>query len=55
MSIELDSNSKSYQYYFDSVNYSDYGEKSGQKLRESHEVSRSSEEPDTVYLDSYEK
>ena len=54
MSLELDSNSKSYQYYFDPVNYSDYG----QEPSESHEVievSRSSEEPDTVYLNSYEK
>ena len=51
MSLELDSNSKSYQYYFDPVNYSDYA----QEPSESHEVSRSSEEPDTVYLDSYEK
>ena len=50
-SIEIDSNSKSYQYYSDSINYSDYGEKS----QESHEVSKSSEEPDTIYLNSYEK
>ena len=55
ISIELDSKSTSYQYYYDSVNYSEYGEKSGQEHGESHEVSRSSEEPDTVYLDSYEK
>ena len=50
-SIEIDSNSKSYQYYSDSINYSDYGEKS----QESHEISKSSEEPDTIYLNSYEK
>ena len=50
-SIEIDSNSKSYQYYFDSINYSDYGEKS----QETHEVSILSREPDTIYLNSYEK
>ena len=50
-SIEIDSNSKSYQYYSDSINYSDYGEKS----QETHEVSKSSREPDTIYLNSYEK
>ena len=50
-SIEIDSNSKSYQYYSDPINYSDYGEKS----QDSHEVSKSSKEPDTIYLNSYEK
>ena len=50
-SIEIDSNSKSYQYYSDSINYSDYGEKS----QESLEVSRDSKEPETIYLNSYEK
>ena len=51
ISIEIDSSSTSYQYYSDSINYSDYGEKS----KETHEVSRSSREPDTIYLNSYEK
>ena len=50
-SIEIDSKSTSYQYYLDSINYSDYGEKS----QESLEVSRDSKEPETIYLNSYEK
>ena len=55
ISIELDSDSTSYQYYFDPVNYSDYGEESGQESKESHEVSRSYKEPETVELYSYER